>query len=429
MLGSRKIRVAAAIFVLTAVANLLWPRATGFVSTFAVVNAPVVTVRAPVNGIVLQPSPGLSAPVQRDDVLFDMRSTFDGRTDIARLKGELIAKEGQAEALRDEEQAMADIIAELRARETVEMESELQYLTEKINEEYAIRRMHAAQWDQAEYDFERSKRLAARGTSPSAEVESLGFELQIYESLMSASEARVAALLIEVQSIEQKLSSPAGTGRRHAAFDRLHDMETAFVDIQTRRRTSEGEVNGIIHALSELQAQYDNTNRFQPVAATNGIIWTASRSAGASVTLGSDLFQVLDCDRRFMEVIFNERAFEDIPPGTEARVQLRGSQKTFVARVTSRHAAGSGAAQSAVDAAVLEPHENGGVKVFLQLDPVDVADPETAAAFCDVGRTAEVQIRTPEVSKWLETISSAIKNISHVGSAVFADARALNQGE
>jgi hypothetical protein len=95
MLGSRKMRIACAVFIFMAVANLLWPRATGFVSTYAVINAPVMTVKAPINGVVLQATPGIAEPVSRDDILFDMRATFDSRTQLARLIGEKSAKSAQ----------------------------------------------------------------------------------------------------------------------------------------------------------------------------------------------------------------------------------------------------------------------------------------------------------------------------------------------
>ncbi|MEK6217224.1 MAG: HlyD family efflux transporter periplasmic adaptor subunit, partial [Boseongicola sp.] len=213
-----------------------------------------------------------------------------------------------------------------------------------------------------------------------------------------------AAFRIELAAVEQTLSAPGGTGRRADARIRLDDLTLAQNYIRTRRLTAEGELSGLEIALHELHAQRDEFSRFQPVAPSNGVIWTASRTEGASVTLGSDLFQVLDCDQRFLEVIFAERSFEDIPPGTPASVQLRGSANTFEARVVSRHAAGGGAVLPAVDAAVLEPQKDGGVKVFLALDPSDVSNPQVAAAFCDVGRTAEVRIRNVDIYEWIDPV-------------------------
>ena len=423
MLGSRKMRIACAVFILTAVVNLLWPRATGFVSTYAVINAPVMTVRTPINGVVLQATPGLAAPVSRDDVLFDMRATFDSRTQLARLIGEKTAKSAQVSALRAEEAGLNDTIAGLHRREADEIRSEMAFLNARLDEQGAIRRMHLAQKARAEYHLARLTRLSARGTAPEKNMKDAEFRLDEIAALISASDARIAAFSIELAAVEQTLPSPGGTGRRAGARIRFDDLTLAQYDICTRRRTAEGELAGLETALLQLHAEHDKFSRFQPVASSNGVIWTASRTEGASVTLGSDLFQVLDCDQRFLEVVFAERSFEDIPPGTPASVQLRGSGNTFEARVVSRHAAGGGSVLSAVDAAVLEPQEDGGVKVFLALDPSDVSDPDVAAAFCDVGRTAEVRIRSVDIYEWIDPVRDFLARLGRYGQTILADAR------
>ncbi|MGI9388836.1 MAG: HlyD family efflux transporter periplasmic adaptor subunit, partial [Boseongicola sp.] len=421
MLGSRKIRVASAIFILTAVVNLLWPRATGYVSTFAVVNAPVMTIRAPINGVVLQASPAIAAPVAPNDVLFDMRATFDRQTQLARLIGEVTAKSAQAAALRTEEAAMRAALVSLRKREIKETESEIAYLNARLDEETAIRLMLVAQKARAEYHLDRLAKLSSRGTVPEKELKDAQFKDREIEALISASTARLKGLRIEIAAIEQSLPSPAGTGRRDGARIQFDDLMLSLGDIRARRETAEGELLGLNDALAGLRSEYQKFARFQSVAPSNGVIWTASRSEGSSVTLGSDLFQVLDCDRRFLEVVFAEHSFEDIPPGTRALVQIRGSSETFETLVVSRHAAGGGA-HSAVDAAVLEPHKDGGVKVFLALDPSQVSDPAVAAAFCDVGRTAEVRIRNSDIYKWIDPVLDFLVQVGKYGQTILADA-------
>lgn len=89
----------------------------------------------------------------------------------------------------------------------------------------------------------------------------------------------------------------------------------------------------------------------------------------------------------------------------------------------SRHAAGGGEVLSAVDAAVLEPPEGGGVKVFLALDPSDVSDPDVAAVFCDVGRTAELRIQSIDVYEWIAPVRDFLAKLGQYGQTILADAR------
>ena len=398
MLGSRIIRILAALFVCSAAGALLWPRATGYVSRFAVVNAPVLTVRAPVNGVILAPTPGLAAPVARDQVLFDLRATQTSRAEVARLRAELMVAVAEADALAAEARSAAGVVEGLRRRVTGETESEIVYLTRKLEQARADRRLHEIAWDRATAELERRRDLADRGRIPAAELDEAAFRQREAEAELAADDAAIAALKIEIRAIETGLPSPAGTGRRDFAYDRLDDMEMALADIRTRSAAAAARRDAVAEELRAIEAELSGLGRFRPAASADGVIWTASRQAGASVTLGSDLFQVLDCERRFIEVVFDERAFENLPPGTPATVRLRGADEPFGAVVVSRHAAGRGAAQSAVDAALLEPYEDGGVKVFLKLAAADIRDPEVAAAFCDVGRTAEVRIRRHDIA-------------------------------
>lgn len=423
MLGRRAIRILAALFVCSAVAALLWPRATGYVSTFAVVNAPVQTVRAPINGVIVTPTPGLAAAVSRDQVLFDLAATQTSRAELARLRAEAEKRETEAAALRDQEFAAESIVSRLKARVAEETESELVFLTRKLEEARADRRLHEIAWDRASAALERLAQLVERGSVPKRDLEEARFRLSEAEAELAAEDARIAALVVELRAIEAGLPSPAGTGRRDFAHDRLDDMELALADIRTRRLAAEARRDGARAELAAIRDELEGLGRFRPAAATDGVIWTASRQAGASVTLGSDLFQVLDCDRRFIEVIFEERAFENLPAGTRATVRLRGSDHPLEARVVSRHAAGRGAAQSAVDAAVLEPYETGGVKVFLRMEPTDISDPEVAAAFCDVGRTAAVQVRHPRLFGLVDPVLDRAAGLLPKAPAVLARLR------
>lgn len=408
------------MFGCSAVAALLWPRATGYVSIFAVVNAPVQTVRAPINGVIVTPTPGLAAPVSRDEVLIDLAATQTSRSEIARLTAEVTSREAEAAALREQEFIAETVVRGLRARVARETESEIVFLTRKLEQARADRRLNEVAWDRANAEWRRLEPLVDRGTVPARDMEEAGFRLAEAEAELAADDAAIAALRVELQAIEAGLPSPAGTGRRDYAYDRLDDMELALADIRTLRLAAEARREAARFELASIRDELEGLGRFRPAAAADGVIWTASRQAGASVTLGSDLFQVLDCERRFVEVIFEERAFENLPTGTRATVRLRGSDQAFAAVVVSRHAAGRGAALSAVDAAVLEPYETGGVKVFLRMDPADVSDPDVAAAFCDVGRTAEVQVRHPRlfgaVAPMLERVSALMPD----GAAVLA---------
>ena len=422
MLGSRFVRFAAALFVLSAVGTILWPQATGYVSKFAVINAPVLTVRAPMNGVISIPTPGLAAAVQRDQIMLEIQGRNAAKSEAVRTSALVLAKSEQAAALQDEEANLHRVLARLRTRAVAESDSEIEFLSLKLNELRAIRRRTATQWDQAHEVLTRLNDLFERGRVPKSELLDAKFLVRELDAQLSADDARIDAMEVELTTLSANLPSPAGTGRRDFGYDRIDDMSLALADIQTRRRTVEGERDAAISVLRSIQEDQQSGAVFQPLASTNGVIWTASRQSGASVTDGSDLFQILDCERRFLEVVFDEKAFENLPAGTEATVLLRGALNAFSATVVSRHAAGGGTAVSAVDAAVATTRDKHGVTVFLRLDSADITDPSVAAAFCDVGRTAEVQIRDPRFVGLFDQLQATWSQLINGSSTLLAKA-------
>ncbi len=309
MLGSRKLRIATAIFVLVAVFQLLWPSATGFVSTFAVVNAPVVTVRAPINGRIVMATNGISSPVTRQKVLLDIEKTFDAAPDIARLDGQILSTQVKIAALQAEEAALETTISTLRARADIERGIEVRFLNAKLDEARALRRMRVNQRQRSESEKARLETLAERGAVTREKLVTATFALESLAAQVAVQDATISALEIELEAISNSFPSPAGTGRRAEGFDRIDDMLRTLADVRTRRRSAQGDLSGWQTHREILVSDQQNTDRFRPVSRTNGVVWTASAAAGSSITLGSDIMQVLDCERRFLEVVFSERAF------------------------------------------------------------------------------------------------------------------------
>ena len=64
MLGNRALRLSAATMVLAAAGMTLAPHATSYVASSAVVNAPVIPLKAPFDGVIRAQSPGLADPVR-----------------------------------------------------------------------------------------------------------------------------------------------------------------------------------------------------------------------------------------------------------------------------------------------------------------------------------------------------------------------------
>ncbi len=147
--------------------------------------------------------------------------------------------------------------------------------------------------------------------------------------------------------------------------------------------------------LRAMRADLEAKASFEPRAASTGVVWRAAPAAGTSVASGDALVELLDCERRFVEVSLSGRHFENIAPGDPATILLKGSGKRFTAHVEA--VGGAGARFDHPNLASDTPSVAAGdVQILVRLDPVDLDDPNVAATFCDVGRTAEVRFARPK---------------------------------
>lgn len=412
MLASRRIRIAMGIFMLAAVWNLFWTRTTSYVSANAVVDAPLITVRAPSDGVIVAPSPDLGSAVQPDTRLLELAPRNTRAQDLPRLTGDMMTARAEVDALAREIADTSAMITILEARAKAERELEIAFLTQKLNEMSEIRRQHAIRWDRAQEALTRLQSLAKNGSVADVTLRDAMLELELTDALIAEAEARVAAVRTELEAIEAGLSSPAGTGRRDAAFDRLDDMRVHQNDLRTRHEIALGRLKGLEHRRNADTDMSDGPGNFIPRAATAGVIWRASPPRGASAGLGSNLVEVVDCQRRYVEVVLSESAFDRLESGTPALIRLKGADDTFPARIAFRRADGIGSALLGGEAEVQNVTPSAGVRVYLALPPADLGDTQVATRFCDVGRSAEVTIPRKGVSDYLQPLASWIATLS-----------------
>jgi len=399
MIGSRKIRITAALFVCASIVALLWPRAFNYVSTFAVVNAPVVTLHSPIDGTVIQASPQVSIPVRRTQTLIAVAATYPRAADLSRLEAEEETRGRRIAALIAESREVEGLAEVLKLRADRRRESERDYLSARLDEARAGRDAAAARLAQAETEMKRLKDRGGRSASAVRARRAAEVVVTEAQANVAAAEARIAGARVQAAALEAGDPLPGAAGGRDYESEREDEIALRLADIAARRASLEAESAGALPVINGLRRAVERNDIFRPIAAVDGVVWTASRQQGASVTAGTPLVQILDCSRRFVEVNLPENIFDEVSAGTLAEVRLRGSEKGwFLARVVSRHAS-AGGSTSAVDAAIPDIAKGQGMKVFLQIAPADPRRPGVAAAFCDVGRSAEVRIprHTPQV--------------------------------
>jgi multidrug resistance efflux pump len=267
------------------------------------------------------------------------------------------------------------------AAEAAEARGEVSAATARLANAEAVRR--------------RSIALAARG---------LTSETQSEADTAARDEAAgdVARLHAKIGKIEvERMAADRGISVQDSASDvpysqqRLDEIRMRSAALEAEHRRVSAELSALDRQIEAEAEQTARRQTFRPIAPASGVVWKSSGAAGETVVPGDILVQTVDCAARFVEVTLPERHFGDISPGDPARVQLKGGGEMVEVPVGAVLGAGAKFDHPRLAAGVFEPNPDQ-LRILIPLDGEALAgDP---AAFCNVGRTAEV--RFPHASAW-----------------------------
>jgi hypothetical protein len=242
----------------------------------------------------------------------------------------------------------------------------------------------------AQRNAQRIEKLVLSGVVTQSNALDSEVELSKAAAELAIQQAAFDQLVVERDTLDGEM----GVDLTSTAFEqieyRLDEITIRLADIEARLLERYAQRAGTMTQINSMAIEAQRQESFSPHVTTAGIIWEASPAEGTTVVTGERVATVLDCARRFLEVELPERNFENVPTGTMATVQLKGSSLTFSARVLAAY--GSGARPNNDMQAARERIETrNGFRVIVGLGGVNVDDITAAGSFCDVGRTAEVR--------------------------------------
>ena len=390
---SRSLRLITAGTLLLAVGAIILPRVTSYVSTSAVVNAPLIIVRSPINGRIVHPSARVADSVASGAPLVRIEGDRADRSLVSELTARHRGLDAEIAALLREITTLEELSLDLRTRERRHRQHGLRWQAARMNELSAETRRAEASRQEVAQRLERTRQLVEKGGISRALLDREQAEFAAKTADVARLAAQTEAQRIDGQALQDGINLESNAGEGSYARQRLDEIAMRQADLRTRAVRAQAAFKSVEIRLADASRDLAATEVFSPASASAGVVWRASAAVGSEVLVGDEIVKIVDCDRRFIEVSVSERHFESIVPGTHAQVRLRGSTESFEATVDA--VMGSGAKTDQAELSSRPPQVPAGqLRVFIQLAPADLsgrARAETAAAFCDVGRTAEVR--------------------------------------
>ena len=297
-------------------------------SADAVVNAPVVTVRATVAGnLAVQPRQ-LGARVTQGEVLASLQ---DPVVDRVRLD-DLLMEARFEEAAHTQ---MATLLTETEAlRASLAERTEI--YRERRLEELRARLSHAeAQLATAEAPGQEAAPASIPGGSGGAGE--AGTEALSPDQMRE----RVDVLRIALRAAEQNVFLGDGYNDAPNAEQRAVELSSQIAELQTGLVESEARTAALQERIARERLRVNNLTGGDIAAPVSGLLWEVLQAHGVNVQRGDPLLRLVDCQAALVTASVTESVYNRLVIGQEAQFRLGGSSTVYPATVA--RLAGSGA--------------------------------------------------------------------------------------
>ncbi|WP_338431392.1 HlyD family secretion protein [Synechococcus elongatus] len=351
----------------------------------AIINAKVITLQAPDDGIVtdFQIRPGEEVPANQPLLRIEnaRASTFDQ----ARLQTQLNTEQQKLKLQQDQLAAIVQLRQQVERDSRNQQRLEIAKFTElrrKLQADISAAREQLAL---AQRIYQRRQALAATGAVSIEVADQAETEYLRQRDILNALTKELASREQDLQAARLGLTL-VNTRSNYDPGVRLQELKLQESQLRSQVAAQTAQVNGLKNQLQEITRNTRSRQEIPLASPVPTVLWQASVSNGDVVTRGQILAKTIDCRDRWVDVYIGETALRKIRVGEPARVDLIGKDRSLEGKVIFIR---SGVGRLRVGEDVLPSipinlaRES---QVRIQLNPDKIQPSE----FCDVGFTGRV---------------------------------------
>ena len=305
-------------------------------STQAVVNAPVVTFRSPIDGTVrflCQTASGTK--VIANTSLFDIRNSLADDDRLDTLKDEQALLSARIDGLRQQYASLASLRDNLGA--TVRKYEVASLRTLELECEGAKALVEAAQATKKQRNSEEEQinRLQGSGSVSAQDTTAIHFAADTAHHSVVQAQKSVESLEEQIRALRDGVHVGPGDGRNDLPYSaqRLHELSFRMEEVHAALGQDEAKLAQLARHILAEEKRLASRSRFTATAPAHWIVWRQYVVSGASVKADSPLMDTIDPAEIFVDAVIHEKYLARVRPGDTAHVRIAGSDKEWKAVV------------------------------------------------------------------------------------------------
>lgn len=385
----RSLKTMVALAVAAAVG---WQPVSGLLQTSsveAVVNARLVSLRAPIDGELVASAgmPSVGSDINGALTLIKVVNERADRARIDDLRRQVGQVEDDREALRARLAAAEQSVATLKARTDQFLAGRIAQLEARQGELKSQIAMAEARQKEAASALERNRRLATAGAMSAASVEQAERDEAVNAAAISEASYRLTQVEVELASARNGTFLGDSYNDRPSSAQRLDEMEQRASDLKAELAARDAQAERLGRELAYEAARHGEVASASIAVPVKGRVWEVLAAPGESVSKGQDIMRLLDCSGALVTASVNETVYNRLHVGMPATFQLRHDATKLDGSIVNLTGIAGAPSNFAIQPSALskEPYR------------VTVAVPALARqAGCSVGRTGRVVFNEPE---------------------------------
>lgn len=349
------------------------------VSREAVINARIVPIRSPMDGVVKTALGSPGTAVRTGSVIGQVEDPTPDDARVFQLQSDLKASEREGQALS---RRLSDL-QQARAEASVQAESyqlgrvrQVELRIEEARAGLAAAKAREAEASDAE---RRGQVLRAHGYMAEANYERVFHAGEVAQQESTAARKRLDTLAVELESARNGTYLGDNYNDLPSSAQRVRELSVRIdetsANVDELRQKEETVGAQLAAERMRLAARTSATL----TATIGGNLWTVQAAAGEYVRKGQELFTVLDCSTVVVTASVSDRDYNELRLGEPVRFRVGGTGREYHGRISKLGLTSTGRSFAI---APEERHHQVGVQLL------DM--PEGESDSCAVGRTGEV---------------------------------------
>lgn len=236
--------------------------------------------------------------------------------------------------------------------------------------------------------YRKQEILTKSGSVSTMDFENTKHAILAAKNRILSLESRIAAFNVEKQALAKDVY--LGEGRNDVPYtqQKIDELTVVISDLSSRKLEHERRIKEIQSQIFSEDDRLTLNRTAELISPVNGLIWKKLFPDGSEVVIGTEVAQVVDCHRLFLEVEVNENSLPKIELGSTVQYRLRNTDKWLEGKVTGKSGSGRTLTDTSLAAELFL--ERTQAKLIVGINYADLENDQRN--YCHIGRKVEVTL-------------------------------------